>query len=159
MNLTSKIVKRALGTVAVVAVAATFATVGTSPSDAQMSEITKQRSGAMKAMGGNMKKLGAAVASGDNAAAAAAATEINKIAKVIPSVFPEGSGTGETRAKAEIWGNWADFIAKSDALDKASAKVIADANSGSLGSDPKAVVGSIGATCGACHKAYRGPKI
>ncbi len=158
MQFSSNTVKRTLGVAAVIAVGVAFGTIGTSPSDAQMSELTKQRVAAMKSMGGNMKKLGGAVASGDNAAAAAAATEINNVAKAIASVFPEGSGTGETRAKPEIWQDFADFTAKANALDAASAKVIADANAGNLGSDPKAVVGSIGQNCGACHKVYRVPK-
>ncbi len=158
MKVTSKIVKRTLGVAAIAAVGVAFATVGISSSNAQMSEIAKQRTAAMKTMGGNMKKLGEAVGAGDNAAAAAAATEINRIASQIPSLFPEGSGTGETRAKAEIWQDFADFRSKANGVEAASAKVVADAGAGSLGSDPKAVVGSIGSNCGACHKTYRAPK-
>ena len=52
-----------------------------------------------------------------------------------------------------------NFKAKAAAMGDAARKVAADAKSGNLGSDPKAVVGSIGATCGACHKVYRGPKV
>lgn len=158
MKVTARIMKRTLGAAAVVAVGVAFATAGISPSDAQMNELTKQRSDAMKAMGGNMKKVGEAVGAGDSAAAAAAATEINRIASQIPSLFPDGSGTGETRAKPEIWQDFADFRAKANALEAASAKVVADAGAGNLGSDPKAVVGSMGQNCGACHKAYRAPK-
>ena len=158
MKLSSRIIKRTLGAAAIIAVGAAFATTGISPSDAQMNDMTKQRSAAMKSMGGNMKKLGGAVAGGDNAAAAAAAAAINEVASKIPSLFPEGSGTGETRAKPEIWQNFADFRKNANNLESASAKVVADANGGSLGSDPKAVVGSIGKNCGACHKAFRAPK-
>jgi cytochrome c556 len=158
MKLTSRCIKRTLSAVAIIAVGAAIGTAGISPSDAQMSAIAKQRSDAMKQNGGNVNKLGAAVAAGDNAAAAAAAAAINAVASQIPALFPEGSGTGETRAKPEIWQNFADFRAKANALESASAKVVADANAGNLGSDPKTVVGSIGATCAACHKAYRAPK-
>lgn len=158
MIMISKKVKRTLGAAAIVAVAITFGTAGISPSDAQQSDIAKQRVAAMKSMGGNLKKLGAAVAGGDNAAAAAAATGVNEVASRIPSLFPEGSGTGETRAKPDIWQNFPDFRSKANAVEAASAKVIADATAGNLGSDPKAVVGSIGKNCGACHKAYRAPK-
>ena len=158
MFFTSKIVKRTLGVAAVIAVGVAFGTVGISSSDAQMSDLAKQRVAAMKQNGGNLKKLGAAVAAGDNAAAAAAAAAINKVANQIPSLFPQGSGTGDTRAKPEIWQDFADFRSKANGLESASAKVVADANAGSLGSNPKAVVGSIGKACGACHKAYRAPK-
>ena len=158
MKVTSRILKRTLGVSAVVAVGIAFGTIAISPSDAQMSDLAKQRVAAMKTMGGNLKKLGEAVGGGDNAAAAAAATEINRISSQIPSLFPEGSGTGETRAKSEIWQDFADFRSKANAVEAASAKVVADANGGNLGSDPKAVVGSIGSNCGACHKAFRAPK-
>lgn len=158
MKLTSRFIKRTLSAVAIIAVGVAIGTAGISPSDAQMSAITKQRSDAMKQNGGNMKKLGAAVKAGDNVAAAAAAAAINAVASQIPALYPKGSGTGETRAKPEIWQNFADFRAKANALESASAKVVADANGGNLGSDPKAVLGSIGKTCAACHKAYRAPK-
>ena len=157
MKFTSKIVKRALGAAAVVAVGVAFGTAGIGPSDAQMSDLTKQRVAAMKQNGGNLKKLGAAVAAGDNAAAAAAATAINEVASKIPSLFPEGSGTGDTNAKPEIWQDFAGFRKIANSLESAAAKVVADANAGNLGSNPKAVVGSLGENCGACHKAYRVP--
>ena len=157
MNLSSKILKRTLSAAAIIAVGVVFGTVGINTSDAQMSEISKQRVAAMKSMGGNMKKLGGAVAGGDNAAAAAAATAINAVASKIPSLFPEGSGTGETNAKPGIWQNFADFRKSSNNLESASAKVVVAANGGTLGKDPKAVVGSIGKNCGACHKVYRTP--
>jgi len=157
MKLPSKIIKRALGIAAVIAVGVAVGTVDISPSDAQMSDLTKQRVAAMKQNGGNLKKLGAAVAAGDNAAAAAAAAAINEVASLIPSLFPEGSGTGDTNAKPEIWQDFADFRSKANGVESVSAKVIADANAGDLGSDPKAVVGSIGKACTACHDAYRVP--
>ena len=157
MKVTSKILKRTLGVAAVIAVGVAFATANISPSDAQMSDAAKKRVAAMKTMGGNMKKLGGAVAGGDNAAAAAAATEINSISSQIPSLFPDGSGTGDTNAKPEIWQNFADFRSKANGVESVSAKVIADANAGTLGSNPKAVVGSIGKACTACHNTYRVP--
>jgi cytochrome c556 len=157
MKVTSKILKRTLGAAAVVAVGVAFGTAGINPSDAQMSDLTKQRVAVMKQNGGNLKKLGAAVAAGDNAAAAAAAAEINAVASRIPSLFPEGSGTGETNAKPEIWQDFADFRSKANDVESAAAKVVADANAGSLGSDPKAIVGSIGKNCAACHNTYRIP--
>jgi cytochrome c556 len=158
MKITSKNVKRALGATAIVAVGIAFATAGISPSDAQMSDITKQRVAAMKQNGGNLKKLGTAVAAGDNAAAAEAAAAINAVASRLPSLFPEGSGTGETRAKPEIWQDFAGFRKFANDLEATAAKIVADANAGNLGSDPKAVVGSLGKTCGACHNTYRAPE-
>ena len=116
------------------------------------------RNAAMKSMGGAMKALGGAVAGGDASAAQAAAAKISATAAEIPALFKDGK-PGANRSKAEIWTNFADFTAKANALKAAADSVAADAGAGKLGSDPKAVVGKIGATCGACHKAYRGPKV
>ena len=77
MKLSSTFAKRALSAIAIVAVGVAFSTASIGPSDAQMSDITKERKAAMKSMGGNVKKLGEAVGAGDNKAAAAAATAIN----------------------------------------------------------------------------------
>ena len=157
MNITSSIVNRTLGIAAVIAVGVAVGTAGISSSDAQMSDITKQRVSAMKQNGGNMKKLGAAVAAGDNAAAAAAAAAVNEVASRIPSLFPQGSGADDTNAKPDIWQDFAGFRKIANDLESAAAKIVADANAGNLGSDPKAVVGSLGKNCGACHKAFRKP--
>ena len=116
------------------------------------------RTAAMKSLGGAMKALGAAVGGGDASAAQAAAEKISATAAEIPALFKDGK-PGANRAKAEIWMNFDDFTAKANATKAAADSVAADAGAGKLGSDPKAVVGKIGATCGACHKAYRGPKV
>jgi cytochrome c556 len=107
------------------------------------------RNAAMKSMGGAMKALGGAVAAGDASAAQAAATKISATAAEIPGLFKDGKPAH--RSKAEIWSNFGDFTAKANALKAAADGVAADAAAGKLGSDPKAVVGKIGATCGACH--------
>lgn len=116
------------------------------------------RNAAMKSNGGAMKALGAAVASGNASAAQAAAAKISANAAEIPALFKDGK-PGANRAKPGIWTNFGDFTAKANALKAAADSVAADAAAGKLGSDPKAVVGKIGATCGACHKVYRGPKV
>jgi cytochrome c556 len=110
----------------------------------------------MKSLGGNIKKLGGAVAGGD---AEAAAKAISAVAAKMPELFKDKEIPAESRAKPEIWDNMADFNAKAAAMGTAADKVAASASAGTLGSDPKAVVGSIGATCGTCHKVYRGPKV
>jgi cytochrome c556 len=118
----------------------------------------KERNAAMKSLGGNMKKLAGAVAGGNAADAEAAAKAISAIAAKTPALFKEKEIPAKSRAKPDIWDNMADFNAKAAAMGAAADKVSASAASGTLGIDPKAVVGTIGATCGACHKVYRGPR-
>ncbi|MBO21602.1 MAG: cytochrome C556 [Rhodospirillaceae bacterium] len=112
----------------------------------------------MKSLGRAMRALGAAVAAGNTADAEAAAKKISAIASEVPELF-NGGKPGKSRAKPEIWTNFADFTAKANAMKAKADGVAADAAAGKLSSDPKAVVGKIGATCGACHKVYRGPKV
>ncbi len=147
------------GTLAAIAVAVGVA-FGTAGSDVASAagHVYKERNAAMKMMGGAMKKLGEAVGAGNNADAAAAAKEIAAIADKIPELFKANAIPSDSRAKPEIWTNMDDFNAKAAAASAAANKVASDAMGGSLGSDPKAVVGSIGATCGGCHKVYRAEK-
>jgi cytochrome c556 len=140
---------------AALALAVSFGTVGSTDVSA---DNHADRNAAMKSLGGVMKALGGAVASGNASAAQAAAEKISATASEIPELFKDGK-PGANRSKAEIWTNFGDFYTKANNLKIAADGVAADAAAGKLGSNPKAVVGKIGATCGACHKAYRGPKV
>jgi len=139
---------------AALALAVAFGTVGSSNVSA---DDHGDRNAAMKSLGGAMKALGGAVAAGNASAAQAAAAKISETAAKIPGMFKDGKAAH--RSKPEIWTNFGDFYAKANNLKIAADGVAADAAAGKLGSDPKAVVGKIGATCGACHKVYRGPKV
>ena len=128
-------------------------------SEDESSSNYEERNMVMKSLGGAMKKLGAAVATGDTAEMQNLANQISSSAVRMPALF-EGQGpSDQSRAKAEIWLNFDDFTAKANALKIAADSVAADAADGKLGSDPTTIVGKIGATCGACHKAYLGPKV
>lgn len=105
----------------------------------------------------NMKAVKAAVESGNASAAVAPATAMVAFAKTVPSLFPEGSGTGDTRALPAIWSDWAGFEKVAMEHVAAVEKLQAAAQSGdasALGAQLKAT----GATCGACHKPYRAEK-
>lgn len=158
MNSVRKTLRIGLIAASALAVVAAFGTFSSDVASADGHHY-EERNTAMKSLGGNMKKLGAAVGSGNAAEAEAAAKAISAVAAKIPALFMEKDIPEKSRAKPEIWDNMADFNAKAAAMGAAADKVAADAAAGTLGSDPKAVVGSIGATCGACHKVYRGPEV
>ncbi len=68
--------------------------------------------------------------------------------------FPEGSDTGTTRAKPEIWQNKADFENKLKDLDKALVAL----QQTTAGGDREAIaaaVGDAGKACKACHDDYK----
>ena len=137
-----------LSTLAMAAVLGTAMIAGTASAD-----IADQREKGFKAHLSNLKAVKAAVESGDASAAVEPAKAMVVWAKKIPEVFPEGSGEG-TDALPAIWSDWAGF--EEDAADHVAAveKLAAVAEAGdasALGAQLKAT----GATCGACHKAYR----
>lgn len=84
--------------------------------------------------------------------AAAQAKILADDAKKLATLFPAGSEGGN--AKPEIWTNRADFDAKLKAFDDASVKLVAAAGDEAAF---KAAFQPLGATCGACHQAYRKP--
>jgi cytochrome c556 len=117
------------------------------------------RQDAMKAQGGAMRVLTPIVRGEqpwNQQAAVQAATTINNTAKVIPSVFPQGSGpdAGKTDALPVIWQNWSDFEARAKTLETESAKLLQLAQAGDEAGF-KAQFPAVGRSCGGCHETYR----
>jgi cytochrome c556 len=126
------------------------------------SVITKRRM-AMRALGGNMKKIGGYLKAnkGGPADVAKAAANIAQIAKATPGLFPAGTGMarypGVTGAKPAIFENNAGF--KKAAMRLASlANGLAKASSapGAGKAQIGKAFGPVGKMgCGGCHKNYR----
>ena len=74
------------------------------------------------------------------------------------NMWPDGSGGGSTRAKAEIWSDKTDFEANLMDLKKATDKLVSSVVGTDLALAKSAFIG-VGKTCGTCHKLYRGPKL
>jgi cytochrome c556 len=70
-----------------------------------------------------------------------------------PTLFPEGSDQGDTKASPAIWQNMDDFKALAAKLG-ADANAAAEAASGGLDAF-KTAFGAVGQDCGACHQKYR----
>ena len=58
------------------------------------------------------------------------AKAIHEYSKLIEETFKKDLSAGATDAKAEIWGNWDDFVAKANAVTEASAALVKAAESG-----------------------------
>ena len=80
-----------------------------------------------------------------------------KISQALTSMFPEGSGLGDTRAKPEIWSDWAKFEQAAADLETAAAKLIEATKGGEPGAIG-AALGEVGGACGGCHKPFRAEK-
>ena len=101
-----------------------------------------------------MKAIRKAIGVGDYKTVIQEAEAISSWARKIPSYFPEGSGLGDTKARAEIWASFDDFTALSKANETAANRLITVAKSG----DPGAMMTSLknlGGSCKACHRSYK----
>jgi cytochrome c556 len=140
---------------AVAVAAASFAAVAATAVLAQ-SDVVKERQTLLKEFGTATRPVGGMLRGGtpfDLATVQAALDTYIKNAKVLPTLFPEGSGPGpDTEALATIWQNKADFDARFAKLgaDAAAARA-AITDEASFKANFPAVVRN----CGACHDTYR----
>lgn len=124
--------------------------------------VAKYRQSVMKAIGGHTGAI-AGVVKGEVSYAGHVeghARAIAELAKLIPSIFPQGTGPdkAETRALPKIWEDWAGFEAAAKRLQEEAAKLAEVAKGG----DAAAIgeqMGNMGKKgCGGCHKPFRKPK-
>ncbi len=113
----------------------------------------KARQELMDAIGGGMKVLGGMAegkAAYDAAAAEAAKAAIVTAAGEITAKFEPQAVDPKSTAKAEVWTNWDDFVAKGNDLSTAAGAWDV--------SSPETIgagMGAVGGACKACHTAYR----
>ncbi|MHA1107870.1 MAG: c-type cytochrome [Alphaproteobacteria bacterium] len=124
----------------------------------------KERRALMKDNSKANKVVRAFVKKGQGSAdeVAAAGKRIAANAAKLAGLFPTGTSLadalGKTRAKPDIWLQFAKFKTKAGDLKAASENLTRVAASGDAAAI-KAAAGGIGKVCGSCHKAFRGPKI
>ena len=117
-------------------------------------DVVSQRRAGFKTNAASMKAIASAIGGGDYQTVINQANKISNWAYKIPGYFPEGSGFGDTNARAEIWTNFDDFTTLSKANETAANRLVAAAKSG----DPGAMmVGlkNLGSSGKACHRSYK----
>ena len=70
------------------------------------------------------------------------------------SMFPKGTGLGNTKAKPTIWENWSKFESAVQDFERESVKLAKMAESGDMEALAKQVRAT-GKTCGGCHRYFR----
>ena len=121
--------------------------------------VIQYRQRVMKAMGGHMggagmilkHKLSFKADIPDHARAMA------RLAKMIPHLFPEGSGEGKTDALPKVWQDMDGLKKAARKLEKEATKLAQVAESGDMGAIG-AQMKKTGKACGGCHKKFRQPK-
>lgn len=85
---------------------------------------------------------------------------MHETSKLLTRSFVPGTGSDvvpESRAKPEIWADEAGFAAALTALQDSTARFVKVAKKKDVEA-VKAGLEAVGAACGGCHQAYRGPK-
>ena len=143
-----------------VALVAALGALASLPASAQFQkpeDAIKYRKAAFTVMGAHFGRIGA-MASGkapfDAAAAAANADIVATMSKLPYAGFIEGTASGETRAKPEIWTERVKFDAAAAKMQDEVAKLNVAAKSGNL-DQIKVAFGAAGQSCKACHDNYR----
>lgn len=121
---------------------------------AATADVIFDRKAGFKANAVSMKAIAAAIGGGDYRSVINQATTISTWAEKIPNYFPEGSSSGNTNARAEIWANFDDFRSLSKANQMAANKLVTAAKSGDPGAMMEGLK-NLGGSCKACHKLYK----
>jgi cytochrome c556 len=89
----------------------------------------------------------------DADAVKAALSTIAETAKTFPAEFGAGSDQNDPEVNPKIWANMDDFKAKANKLASDAQTALANppANAAAIGP----VLKTLGASCGACHEAFR----
>ena len=82
------------------------------------------------------------------------ARSIQQNSKMTLSLFPKGTGLGNTKAKPVIWENWSKFESAVQDFERESVKLAKMAESGDMEALAKQVRAT-GKTCGGCHRNFR----
>ena len=144
--LTPKSLSRVFATIVVCLVATGFG-----PANA---DIIADRKVGFKRNADSMKAIAAAIGSGDYQTVISRAEGIASWANKIPSYFPEGSDTGDTKARAEIWFEFDAFKAKAKANETAAQALSTIAKSGDHGA-MMAGFKNLGASCKSCNSDFK----
>lgn len=117
-------------------------------------DVVSDRRAGFKESAASMKAIRKAIGGGDYETVIQEAEAISSWARKIPSYFPEGSGSGDTKARNEIWINFDDFTALSRANENRAKRLITAAKSGDQGAMMSGVK-NLGISCKSCHKLYK----
>lgn len=118
-------------------------------------DVIKERRKLMKSNGKTVKAIKKAVKKKDYATIEAKAKVIAANMKKLPNLFPEGSTSKKSRAKAAIWKKWDRFMRGTNS-NKEVAEFLAEAAAAKDGE--KVAILAKGIDCKSCHKSFRKKK-
>jgi cytochrome c556 len=123
-------------------------------------DVLKERKDLMRSNNSAVRTIDKAAKQNDFTAIEEHAKQIVANMDKVAALFPKGSTSENSRAKADIWENWDSFKEKSLATKTAAeelAKAAAAKDSAQLEAKVKALGTSSSGTCGDCHQPFRAP--
>ena len=117
-------------------------------------DVIAERKANFKANAAALKAINAALGGGDFDTVITQATTIADWARVMPDYFPENSGTGDTKARADIWMDFEGFKSRAFANEQAALTLISTAKTGDVSATIFALK-ALGATCKSCHENFK----
>ncbi|MCW5721379.1 MAG: cytochrome c [Devosia sp.] len=141
---------RALAGLALAGSVAAMAQDGFAP-PATPEEALAMRKALMREDGGILRSAGEL----SGAEAIAALEKLRDNYSHIPTLFPEGSIVGDSKALPAIWENWAAFTAIVDSGLATAEAALAAAEAGDAAAYAAALQ-TLGRSCGQCHQQFRG---
>ncbi len=120
-------------------------------------DVIDQRIKLMKSNSAASKAIKAAVAEKDYATIELKAKDIVGNLDKALDLFPKGSTSAESRAKAEIWEKWDEFGKDMTAAKKAATE-LAEAAASKNESLVESKFKALGQACSSCHKPFRAEK-
>ena len=117
-------------------------------------DIIADRKAGFKRNADSMKAIAAAIGSGDYQTVISRAEGIASWANKIPSYFPKGSDSVDTKARAEIWFEFDAFKTKAKANETDALTLVTAAKSGNQGA-MMAALKNLGASCKSCHSNFK----
>jgi len=124
---------------------------------AQEEEIQKRRLLMETNNDAATKTIKTAVAAKDYPTIELKAKEIMGNMDQLLDLFPKGSLSEKSRAKAEIWDKWDEFTKERDKVRKA-AEDLAKAAAAKDEAEVQGKFKVLGDACASCHKPFRGPR-
>jgi cytochrome c556 len=120
-------------------------------------DVVADRQRLMKLNGASLQDLNAKLKAGNIEAIAVNAETIAINAQHIPMLFPKGSLTDKSKAKAEIWEKWADFEAAAKNLEAKAVALRDAARSKDAQATEAAAKDFFRLNCNLCHTPFRVP--
>jgi cytochrome c556 len=120
-------------------------------------DVVVDRQRLMKLNGASWADIQAKAKAGNIEGIAVNAETIALNAQHIPALFPEGSLTGKTEAKPEIWQKWTEFEQDAKKLQTEAEKLRDAARAKNAQLTLEIVKGFGKSACGTCHTTFRVP--